>query len=241
MSVAIVGENLVLRTDVIVVPSLSQHARLMVDPVELLVDIATQLWMNSISFCYWLAKTFNSCWKEASPIYLFSLHVIPWIAKRLSEVALLVSQVKWTPQALKRYILASLHTRIDRPADRCGDCIEEDSWKKSRLVLIFSTKRMASHWSPWTRNVGKFQSPLTRLPSTNDVRGIGLIAVGGVVTDEHIEGAVLAEDRVLVMLLQFSQLLLTFSALLLPRLVVTIFQFAHRHRRSSIVQIFVVT
>lgn len=41
-----------LRTDVIVVPSLSQHARLMVDPVELLVDIATQLWMNSISFCY---------------------------------------------------------------------------------------------------------------------------------------------------------------------------------------------
>lgn len=52
MSVAIVGENLVLRTDVIVVPSLSQHARLMVDPVELLVDIATQLWMNSISFCY---------------------------------------------------------------------------------------------------------------------------------------------------------------------------------------------
>ena len=43
MPVAIVGENLVLRTDVEVVPSLRQHARLMVDPVELFVDIATQL------------------------------------------------------------------------------------------------------------------------------------------------------------------------------------------------------
>ena len=52
MPVAIVGENLMLRTDVEVMPSLRQKTGLVVDPVELFVQVTTQLWVN---------KTFSNC------------------------------------------------------------------------------------------------------------------------------------------------------------------------------------